>query len=1368
MNVPTDMSTPDHEYYSAHSSPAKNGNNISIHYDELDDNANPDWTSTEESNGETTPLMGNHANSFYYDQQRKPQHELQLKAQDFERIAAVSTSHLSRDHKQQQQQHSNGITTSHHDSNGSNMLYIPDESRKKPPPWKECTKRIVPIAASSLALMLCVMALALGVLHGFLLPDSKQSSDNNNSTAFPPFFTQQADIFDEQGRYIFEDYDAQTPFSDFLPGLSGIYGKPLYAFFVNRGQAIASFGVESKQTPIMEFSPANIAYQSTPFVGFRTFIQGHRGANNKAFLVEPFSPLTTNYPTSSHADTSDGNMGGSTRTTASIFASGQPSLSANDHKNKRVMYSGENEMQIQEMDYEQHLETNVTYFILPEEDFGAFVRRTTITNLHSREEVTLSVLDGLAKIQPAGGDIDIMLKTMGRTLEGFMSVFFPYKDSKEMPFFRLTTQPGDSDFVQTQERGHYCISILEKDDSQDNALLPIIFDQSKVFGKDTTLSRPVELYSKSVREIIDNPQYGKAKTSSCFAAVDEVTLKSGQSVTISMFIGEANHILDVPVIARRLQQEGFVSYKLTRTKEVIRQITRSVQTQTGSKVLDAHVSQMFLDNSLRGGIPIVLGDQDDNDGTLTVDENPRLKVYHVFSRIHGDLERDYNDFFLRSTFFSQGPGNFRDVVQNRRNDVIFQPKIGSFNVRMFLSFIQADGYEPLSVEAVVFTIDDKTLCDNIATIAVGPADGHRAQREALSEILNKGPFRPGQLFQLMTEQNIFLMVSRQEFIDLVAQAATSTPMAVYKKGFWADHWTYYLDMIESYLSIYPDGEERLMFETKLPYFFSPASVQPRSKKYVENLSFEGDHNHIQQLDATIDDEAKLVFMKQFITEDTGWYSLTANWQHDETGQMLKSSAFAKLFLLATLKMASRDPAGMGIEYEAGRPGWDDANNGIPGMLGSGMPETFELKALIQYLVRVARQYKRKVEVPVELFQLYEAINENVLLLDAYDEPKTFQKEVSWIFFSFWDNVSTAREIYRAQTKVTFSGNTSPVDPDSMIRNLNRWIDEIDRGINRAMLTGTSGLGDGGNDFVVPTYFAYHITNWKRTGEHNKNGHPLVVPLNMTLRHLPLFLEGPTRQLKTVNETIAKDIYSKVRNSSLYDKELKMYTVSASLEDQPIEMGRSTAFAPGWLENQSVWLHMSYKFYLQLLQHGMFTEFFEEVRSGGLLPFMDPKTYGRSPMQCSSFIASSAFEDPDVRGRGFLGRLSGSTSEFLSMWSIMFIGIKPFYIDSITGELRMQLVPTLPAWVFQTHDFSLENLGGGGTPGIPQVSFKLFSSITVRYHNEEMKDIIRIMPTRYRIGLRDGSVYEYNQEFIPMDMADKIRRVVFVDYIEVYF
>ena len=51
-------------------------------------------------------------------------------------------------------------------------------------------------------------------------------------------------------------------------------------------------------------------------------------------------------------------------------------------------------------------------------------------------------------------------------------------------------------------------------------------------------------------------------------------------------------------------------------------------------------------------------------------------------------------------------------------------------MKSFLSFIQADGYEPLSVEAVVFMIPSEETCLKIATRAVGPADGYRAQREA--------------------------------------------------------------------------------------------------------------------------------------------------------------------------------------------------------------------------------------------------------------------------------------------------------------------------------------------------------------------------------------------------------------------------------------------------------------------------------------------------------------------------------------------------------------------------------------------------------------------------------------------------------------
>jgi len=69
-----------------------------------------------------------------------------------------------------------------------------------------------------------------------------------------------------------------------------------------------------------------------------------------------------------------------------------------------------------------------------------------------------------------------------------------------------------------------------------------------------------------------------------------------------------------------------------------------------------------------------------------------------------------------------------------------------------------------------------------------------------------------------------------------------------------------------------------------------------------------------------------------------------------------------------------------------------------------------------------------------------------------------------------------------------------------------------------------------------------------------------------------------------------------------------------------------------------------------------------MTSGGILPFMRPDQYSRSLMECSSFIASSAFDDSSVRGRGFLARWSGSTAEFLSMWVLMMIGPRPFFLD----------------------------------------------------------------------------------------------------------
>ena len=93
--------------------------------------------------------------------------------------------------------------------------------------------------------------------------------------------------FDDRGRFIFRFYDRSRPFSSFLPGIGGLFGIPMWVFYTNRGQGVTSFGVESKDRPIMEFQPANKAYQLTASLGFRTFLRGDD------WFTEPFSPWNT-------------------------------------------------------------------------------------------------------------------------------------------------------------------------------------------------------------------------------------------------------------------------------------------------------------------------------------------------------------------------------------------------------------------------------------------------------------------------------------------------------------------------------------------------------------------------------------------------------------------------------------------------------------------------------------------------------------------------------------------------------------------------------------------------------------------------------------------------------------------------------------------------------------------------------------------------------------------------------------------------------------------------------------------------------------------------------------------------------------------
>lgn len=79
-------------------------------------------------------------------------------------------------------------------------------------------------------------------------------------------------------------------------------------------------------------------------------------------------------------------------------------------------------------------------------------------------------------------------------------------------------------------------------------------------------------------------------------------------------------------------------------------------------------------------------------------------------------------------------------------------------------------------------------------------------------------------------------------------------------------------------------------------------------------------------------------------------------------------------------------------------------------------------------------------------------------------------------------------------------------------------------------------------------------------------------------------------MKLANEGQARAMYDRIKASDLYDAALGMYKTSVSLEGEGDEIGRIRAFTAGWLERESVFLHMTYKYLLSLLKAGLYDEF----------------------------------------------------------------------------------------------------------------------------------------------------------------------------------
>ncbi|MCC8044419.1 MAG: hypothetical protein LIP12_02830 [Clostridiales bacterium] len=1142
--------------------------------------------------------------------------------------------------------------------------------------------------------------------------------------------------------FVMENYGKKPTFASFLPGISGVRGIPLWCYYVNRGQCVVSFGAENKDKAIMEFYPAQDAYQNAKRMGFRTFLRVN-GKYMEPFANEEQPHQMRIFKNSLEISCEEAGM----RTEVSYFTLPNEELGALV-RTVKVTYVGE---KAQERDYESCKAAGTwseaaahaaaqTRMVHGSgcENGNTFSKNAPESREADAETIVLEILDGMPAVVPYGLSIE-MTKMMKELSKAWME---SEVIEDEITCYRVRASMGDSTVVRAVEGANFSIGM-----TADGTRLKAVADPEAVFAYDSSLGAPVTFALDGLDGVNAYPALRQNLFPCSFFGIKK-TLRPGESVTLYELIGQAEHMKELKKFGKKCLDAAYFSEKRTIADSLAEELGAHMDCHTADPVFDEYCRYTFMDNALRGGAPVLLGETEKYGGdasvtsgktaehgeSLTESEQtkelpPTAKVFYVYSRKHGDLEREYNYFSLMPEFYSQGNGNFRDVNQNRRCDPLFFPFVGDFNVRAFYSLLQPDGYNPLGIEKITYELD-KAACPELfqeeASLA-GKKNPDIADRqkngdsgchkEDTSKLGGTFTFTPGSLYRMISEKvsaeyqesssfvqdsaktlqeahttEIYSMEMQLESTleDTLQPEADARIEALFSKclslatplvngkfgeGYWTDHWIYNLDLIENYLRVFPEKEEELLFEPACTWFRPQAGVLERRKRYEKT------ENGIRQYHSLIEGlEAEPGCENELLLCDA----------HGK-GRVIHASIMEKLVMLCVTKFAALDAYGMGIEMEGGKPGWYDALNGLPGLLGSSVCELGELSRNLEYTIRSLKKYGRDVETLAELADFYEMVREI-----AHEERE--ELHASGEALSFWNRINDAKEAYRQKVYAGVSGEKTVLKASALLPVLQEWLELVNAGLQKA-----TEAGDG----ICPSYFYYNVTSYEESSEG-------ILPTHLEQVSLPHFLEGPVHALRLpAPETEKRTMYGRIKESALYDKKLSMYKVNEPLAGSSFELGRCRAFTPGWLENESVWLHMEYKYLLELLKSGLYEEFFQDFHAAAV-PFLDPEVYGRSVYENSSFLASSANLDPRRHGRGFVARLSGSTAEFIHMWTLMMFGKQPFVMNEKNRTLTLSLQPALPAWLI---------------PADGIVEAKFLGNTTVRYHFPEQKDYL---PGQYAI------------------------------------
>ncbi|MCX5714082.1 MAG: cellobiose phosphorylase [Candidatus Omnitrophica bacterium] len=1050
---------------------------------------------------------------------------------------------------------------------------------------------------------------------------------------------------DPDGGFVIENFNFSRPIANFFPGIAGKYGIPMWVFYVNRGQAIASFGTKDKDHSILEFFPANRAWQLVTSFGFRTFIKTK--LNNKQVFYEPFHNGFVNR--------------------------------GFDIINKMSMTSYD--LKLEELNRSLGLETRVEYFTIPNDSFASLVRIVNVKNM-SRQTKNIQLLDGLPQIVPFG-TANLFLKKLSRTIEAWMNV---ENLDKGVAFYKLSVDPTDRPEVIHIKEGNFYLG-FHYENEKASIIKPIV-DPASVFGQVTDFSQPYQFLASDIFKP-PKKEFTTSKTACAFLPLN-LTLKPGQEKSFYALCGYMRSLQTLNSSVKHITSYGYLDKKRQENKKVINELEDTVSTESSSRVFNLYCRQTYLDNVLRGGHPITFKSG---------------QVFHLYSRKHGDLERDYNKFLIQPAYFSQGNGNYRDINQNNRSDIWFNPEVKEDNVITFLNLLQTDGFNPLVVKGASFKLKDANGFKGALKTCASDDDIAK-----ITAHLGKA-FTPGEIILFLEDNKIKLSISYDEFLDILISYSVKILEAEHGEGFWIDHWTYNLDLLESYFAISPENLNELLFKRRVvTYFDNTEVVKPRSEKYVL-------YNGLpRQLHSVTSDTAKKELIRKrhehphLVRVDHG------------IGQVYSTTLINKLLCLFVNKIASLDPFGCGIEMEADKPNWYDALNGLPALFGSSLCETFELKRLINFLDRSLRDWGcEKIEITEEIHGLLLALGQ--LLKENLDSSKQDKD------FVYWDKSVSLKEEYRHKTKLGLSGKEIEMPVSELLEILSSGLIKVEQGIARSR--------DGKKD-IYYSYFINEVMEYEIIHEH------FVLPKKFVQKKLPFFLESQMHALRLADgPDQAKGLYEETRKSQLFDKNLRMYKVTAGLSGMPEEIGRCRAFTPGWLENESVWLHMEYKYLLEILKNGLYEEFYKDFKNV-LIPFQKPAKYGRSILENSSFIVSSAFPDKTLHGAGFVARLSGSTAEFLQIWLVMNIGARPFRTNK-KNELILVFSPALAGWLFEKKQNSY--------------SFNFLGTIRVTYINPRRKDTFGTAGAtikKIEFKDKDGNPVEIPSNSIPAPYALQIR------------